>query len=233
MVPDYILSSQRCALFLSIKYHNLHPEYIHRRIAELKTDFKLRILLVLIDVEDNANTLLQLNKIAVVHSLTLILAWSEEEAARYLETYKAFDGKDATMIQKREQTNFVDQVADVLGTIRSVNKTDSAQLLSQFGSIKAIMAASVDELVLCPGVGEKKVRRMFEAFHKPFSSKRAKERKEKAEGENDDQSDNNAETETIPEAAENPTSSTDKQLDDTTNLNAETHNGTIPPAIKL
>ena len=233
MVPDYILSSQRCALFLSIKYHNLHPEYIHRRIAELKTDFKLRILLVLIDVEDNANTLLQLNKIAVVHSLTLILAWSEEEAARYLETYKAFDGKDATMIQKREQTNFVDQVADVLGTLRSVNKTDSAQLLSQFGSIKAIMAASVDELVLCPGVGEKKVRRMFEAFHKPFSSKRAKERKEKAEGENDDQSDNNAETETIPEAAENPTSSTDKQLDDTTNLNAETHNGTIPPAIKL
>lgn len=181
MVPDYILSSQRCALFLSIKYHNLYPEYIHRRIAELQTDFKLRILLVLIDVEDNANTLLHLNKLAVVHSLTLLLAWTEEEAARYLETYKAFDGKDASTIQKKEQTHFIDQVADVLGTIRSVNKTDSAQLLSQFTCLKAIMTASVDELVLCPGVGEKKVRRIHDAFHKPFSSQRAKQRKLEAQ----------------------------------------------------
>jgi DNA excision repair protein ERCC-1 len=232
MVPDYILSSQRCALFLSIKYHNLHPDYIHRRIAELKTDFKLRILLVLVDVEDNANALLQLNKIAVVHSLTLILAWTEEEAARYLETYKAFDGKDATMIQKKEQTNFVDQVADVLGTIRSVNKTDSAQLLSQFGSIKAVMAASVDELVLCPGVGEKKVRRMFEAFHKPFSSKRAKQRKEEAEKANDEHVDDDTETATIPEVTENSSLSTDKRLlDGTTNLSAEIGTGTMPPTV--
>jgi DNA excision repair protein ERCC-1 len=178
MIPDYILSSQRCALFLSIKYHTLFPDYIHRRIAELKSDFTLRILLVLIDVEDNANTLLHLNKTAVIHSFTLILAWTEEEAARYLETYKALDGKDASTIQKKEQTNFVDQMADVLGMIRSVNKTDSVQLLSQFGTLKAIMTASMDELVLCPGVGEKKVKRIYDAFHKPFSSKRAKQRKE-------------------------------------------------------
>jgi DNA excision repair protein ERCC-1 len=181
MVPDYILSAQRCALFLSIKYHTLYPKYIHRRIAELKDDFTLRILLVLVDVDDNANALLFLNKLAVTQNLTLILAWTEEEAARYLETYKAFDGKDASSIQKREQTNFVDQVADFLTTTRSVNKTDSAQLISQFGCLKSVMAASVDELSLCPGLGEKKVKRLYEAFHKPFSSKQAKRRREEAE----------------------------------------------------
>lgn len=180
MVPDYIMSSQRCALFLSMKYHALYPNYIHRRIAELKTDFKLRILMVLVDVDDNANVLLFLNRLAVIHNLTLILAWSEEEAARYLETYKAFDGKDASLIQKRVQTNFIDQVSDFLCTVRSVNQTDSGQLLSQFGSVKQIMAASEDELTLCPGLGEKKVKRLWEAFHKPFSSKRAKERKQEA-----------------------------------------------------
>ncbi len=183
MVPDYIMSSTRCALFLSCKYHSLYPNYIHRRIAELKTDFQLRVLLVLVDVEDNANSLLFLNKLAVTNNLTLILAWSEEEAARYLETYKAFDGKDASSIQRREQTNFVDQVADVLATAKSVNKNDSANLLSHFSSLKAVMAASMDELALCPGLGEKKVKRLFDAFHKPFSKQAAvKRKKEKVEG---------------------------------------------------
>ena len=88
MVPDYIFSPNRCALFLSCKYHNLHPKYIHRRISELRTDFDLRVLLCLVDIEDNASTLLALNKLCVINNMTLILAWSNEEAARYLEPLK-------------------------------------------------------------------------------------------------------------------------------------------------
>ncbi len=190
MVPDYVMSTSRCALFLSCKYHSLYPDYIHRRIAELKTDFVLRVLLVLVDVEDNSNTLNFLNKLAVFNNMTLILAWSEEEAARYLETYKAFDGKDASSIQRREQSNFVDQVSDFLCTARGVNKTDSASLLSQFGSLKAISAASVDELGILDGMGEVKVKRLHDALHKPFSSLRAKRRKEEAKDASDaDESD--------------------------------------------
>ena len=105
MVPDYIMSTTRCALFLSIKYHQLFPNYIHRRLGELSTDFTLRILLVMVDAKDNANPLLFLNKLAVTHNLTLILAWTEQEAARYLETFKALDGKDASLIQKRSTRN--------------------------------------------------------------------------------------------------------------------------------
>ena len=181
MVPDYIFSPNRCALFLSCKYHNLHPKYIHRRISELRTDFDLRVLLCLVDIEDNASTLLALNKLCVVNNMTLILAWSNEEAARYLETFKAYESKDASSIQRREQTNFSDQVADVLTAVRSVNKTDSAQLMSQFGTLRGLMAAPMDELSLCPGIGEKKVRRLYEAFHKPFSSVQARKRRKEKE----------------------------------------------------
>jgi len=46
IVPDYILGVTTCALFLSIRYHNLHPDYIHDRLKELKGAFDLRILLV-------------------------------------------------------------------------------------------------------------------------------------------------------------------------------------------
>lgn len=179
MVPDYIFGPTRCALFLSLRYHNLHPDYIHRRIAELKSDFTLRVLLCYVDIEDNASALLFLNDLCVQNNLTLILSWSEEEAARYIETLKAFDGTDTSAIEKRDHTSHLDQVAHALVSVRSVNKTDAGQLLNQFGCWKNIVGASVDELSICPGVGPKKVRRLYEAFHKPFSRESAKRRKQR------------------------------------------------------
>lgn len=181
IVPDYIFGPNRCALFLSFKYHNLNPNYIHRRIAELKNDFDLRVLLCLVDVDDNASILLHLNKTCVVNNLTLTLAWSEQEAARYLETFKAFEGKDASSIQKKKELSYSEQMTDVLGCVRSVNKTDSSQLISQFGNFKSLATASINELQSCPGIGEKKVRRLYDAFTKPFSSSLAKKRKEERE----------------------------------------------------
>ena len=182
MVPDYIMGTTRCALFLSCKYHALHPQYIYRRLAELKSDFTLRILLVLVDEANADTTLFHLNKLAVLHNMTLILAWSEEEAARYLETYQAFVGKDASLIQKKkaEARHFGDQVADVLSKA-STNKTDAAQLLSQFGTVKALAAASADELALVSGMGQVKVKRLHDAWHKPFSSRAAARRRKAKE----------------------------------------------------
>lgn len=127
------------------------------------------------DVEDNASILLFLNKLCCINNLTLILAWTEEEAARYLETFKAFEGKDASLIQKKKDMTFSEQVADTLGCIRSVNKTDAVTLLSQFGNIKNIMTASLEDIRQCPGIGEKKAKRLFDAFHKPFSSTQTKQ----------------------------------------------------------
>ena len=61
----------------------------------------------------------------------------------------------------------------------SVNQTDSSQLLTQFGSWKNMTQASIEELSVCPGIGVKKVRRLHEAFHRPFSKEFAKRRKER------------------------------------------------------
>lgn len=182
MVPDYIMSPTSCALFLSIKYHQLYPNYIHRRLGELESDFKVRILLVLVDVEDNAKIILQLNALSVRNNMTLILAWTEKEAARYLESYKALNRKDASIIQRKEAKNYVDQVAEFIIAAKPVNKTDSANLLYHFSNVQAIIAASKDELALCPGLGHIKVQRLHDAFHQPFSTHAAaKRRKRKLE----------------------------------------------------
>lgn len=168
MIPDYIMGPGCCALFLSLKYHSLYPDYIYERVTALKTYFDSRILLCLVDIDNCVATLLFLNKFAVINNLTLILAWSNEEAARYLETTKYFYGKDASSIRKKDQNDFIDQVCDILSSIHTINRTDSTQLMTQFGSLKDLILASMDELSLCPGIGEKKVRRLYEAFYKPF-----------------------------------------------------------------
>ena len=36
-------------LFFSVKYHLLHPDYIHKRLKDLGKNFELRILLLLAD----------------------------------------------------------------------------------------------------------------------------------------------------------------------------------------
>lgn len=48
MVPDYQMGKTTCALFLSLRYHNLNPDYIHERLKLLGKMYELRILLVLV-----------------------------------------------------------------------------------------------------------------------------------------------------------------------------------------
>ena len=49
---DFLLSEKTCALFLSLKYHLLHPDYLPRRLRELSTSQPQRLLLVLADAHE-------------------------------------------------------------------------------------------------------------------------------------------------------------------------------------
>ncbi|XP_067878106.1 DNA excision repair protein ERCC-1 isoform X2 [Heterodontus francisci] len=168
VVPDYVLGQTTCALYLSLRYHCLNQEYIHSRLKALGQAFALRILLVQVDVKDPHHELKELAKICLLADCTLILAWSCEEAGRYLETYKVFENKPSDILKERVESDFLSKVTDCLTTVKSVNKTDSLTLLSTFKSLRNVILASQEELSLCPGLGPQKARRLFEAFHEPF-----------------------------------------------------------------
>lgn len=196
MVPDYIMSPTTCGLFLSLKYHKLYPQYIHRRLAELGKDFKLRILLVYVDVDDNTTALFHLNVLGVRQQWTVILCWSELECARYLETYKTKAGTtDITCITKKAPTNVLERVTDFLVAghrgIGGVNKTDCTTLWSTFGTVSAMAQATADDFSVCPGLGPRKVQRLHAAFHQPFSThqtrNRQRQRRRQQQQEQDDQ----------------------------------------------
>ena len=70
IVPDYVLGASTAALFLSLRYHLLRPDYIHARLKELGRAYRLRVVLVCVDSEDAAAALAQVRlHIVTTHSL--------------------------------------------------------------------------------------------------------------------------------------------------------------------
>nr|GEX66212.1 DNA excision repair protein ERCC-1 [Tanacetum cinerariifolium] len=168
IVCDYMLGKNSCALYLSLRYHLLHPDYLYYRIRELGKDFKLRIVLCHVDVEDVVKPLLEVTRTALLHDCTLLCGWSLEECGRYLETIKVYENKPADLIQGQMDTDYLSRLSHALTSVRHVNKTDVVTLGSTFGSLSRIMDASMEDLARCPGIGERKVKRLYDTFHEPF-----------------------------------------------------------------
>ncbi|KAI8555772.1 hypothetical protein RHMOL_Rhmol05G0200500 [Rhododendron molle] len=168
VVCDYTLGLSTCALYLSLRYHLLHPDYLYYRIRELPKSFKLRVVLCHVDVEDVVKPLLEITKTALLHDCTLLCGWSLEECGRYLETIKVYENKPADIIQGQMDTDYLSRLNHALTTVRHVNKTDVVTLGSTFGTLSHIMDASMEDLARCPGIGERKVKRLYDTFHEPF-----------------------------------------------------------------
>uniref|UniRef100_A0ACD5TNC2 Uncharacterized protein n=1 Tax=Avena sativa TaxID=4498 RepID=A0ACD5TNC2_AVESA len=168
IVPDYVIGQSSCALYISLRYHLLHPDYLYYRIRELQKNFKVRVILCHIDIEDVVKPLHEVTRTSLLHDCTLLCGWSLEECGRYLETIKVFENKPADSIREHTDNDYLSRFTHALTSIRRVNKTDVITLGSSFGSLSRIMDASMEELARCPGIGERKVKRLYDTFHEPF-----------------------------------------------------------------
>ena len=117
--------------------------------------------------------------------------YSAAEVARYLEIYKSFERKPPDLIKERVDNSYMAHLTSALTSVRGVNKTDVTTLASNFGvsplpflpsipcandsphrtppqSFEKIVLASSDSLSLLPGLGDKKVKRLRDAFEGSF-----------------------------------------------------------------
>ncbi|EIN11327.1 DNA repair protein rad10 [Punctularia strigosozonata HHB-11173 SS5] len=168
ILSDYQVGRTTGVLFLSLKYHRLHPEYIHQRIERLGHSYSLRILLLMCDVSEHQEPIRELTKVCLINNITIIVAWSPEEAGMYLSTFKQFEHRPPDMIKERVDKDYFSVLRNSLTSISKVNKTDVETLRTSFGSFARIACASSDQLQKLPGFGQVKVRRIKDAFEKPF-----------------------------------------------------------------
>ncbi|PPQ63481.1 hypothetical protein CVT24_005138 [Panaeolus cyanescens] len=190
IVVDYQVGRTTGVLFLSLKYHRLHPEYIHSRIERLGRNYNLRILLVLCDITEHREPIRELTKVKIVPSIfivpqrktyrltyvqtclindiTIIVAFSFDEAGHYLATFKQFEFKPPNLIKERVDKDYHSMIRTTLTSIGRVNKTDVETLRINFGSLAEISKASPDQLQNLPGFGNVKIKNISNAFGKPF-----------------------------------------------------------------
>ncbi|PTB67197.1 DNA repair protein rad10 [Trichoderma citrinoviride] len=173
---DYVLGLTTCALFLSLKYHRLHPEYIYTRIRNLQGKYNLRILLTLVDIPNHEDSLRELSKTSVVNNVTVMLCWSAAEAARYLELYKSYENANFAAIRGQQSSNYADKLVDFVTVPRSLNKSDAVALVANFGSLKNAINAEPEQLSMINGWGGTKVKRWTDAVEEPFRARKAAKR---------------------------------------------------------
>lgn len=99
------------ALFLSLRYHSLFPGYIGPRLSALAAALPpqaLRVLIVVLDAHSGSagpgpeteEPLKSLAKSCIGSGITLLLAWSDQEAATVLETLKGLESKPPDIIRE-------------------------------------------------------------------------------------------------------------------------------------
>ncbi|KAI0483615.1 restriction endonuclease type II-like protein [Xylaria cf. heliscus] len=173
---DYGLGLTTCALFLSLKYHRLHPEYIYTRIRNLQGKYNLRILLTMVDIPNHEDSLRELSKTSLINNVTIILCWSAAEAARYLELYKSYEHAGFSAIKGQQATSYAEKLAEFITVPRGINKADAISLVSNFGSIRNAVNADPEQVAIIGGWGEKKVKRWCSVVEEPFRVQKAKRR---------------------------------------------------------
>ncbi|CAG7560225.1 unnamed protein product [Fusarium equiseti] len=173
---DYVLGLGTCALFLSLKYHRLHPEYIYTRIRNLQGKYNLRILLTMVDIPNHEASLKELSKTSLINNVTLILCWSAAEAARYIELYKSYENATFGAIKGQQPSSYGEKLVEFVTVPRSLNKSDAVAVVSNFGSLRNAINADAEQLGMLNGWGGIKVKKWVNAVDEPFRVKKAAKR---------------------------------------------------------
>ena len=79
-----------------------------------------------------------------------------QECARYLETYKVYETKNADSILGRTDEDYLSRLNAAFTSVRGVNKTDVLTLATSFKTAAGMMQASMEDMTACPGIGPTK-----------------------------------------------------------------------------
>lgn len=109
-------------LYLSLKYFNYRPKYIETRVSEIpRNSFRVLILLVLVDQSNADIAARNLSILCTKLDLSLVMAFNQNEAAKYLETLKIFAKKGPEILKPTFEES--ERISKFLSVSKSVNST--------------------------------------------------------------------------------------------------------------
>lgn len=130
----------------------------------------------MVDIPNHEDALRELSKTSLVSNVTVILAWSAAEAARYLELYKSYEHAGFDAIRGQQVSGYAERLVEFVTVPRNINKADAVSLVSAFGSLRHAVNAGPDQVGVVSGWGERKVKAWCKAVNEPFRVAKAKRR---------------------------------------------------------
>ncbi|PIC50525.1 hypothetical protein B9Z55_001392 [Caenorhabditis nigoni] len=175
--PDFECGPTFGVVYLSFKYHKQHPEYVYTRInGKAENRYRNKVLLGYCNMEEPRHVLRELNMICFREAWTLVVVYTVEEAAEYIELFKTTqkkeitikkktidDGGDSSMSDERRRNR--ETAIGFLTAARSITKTDADRLLYHFGTLQEISTAPETAISACPGVGPIKAKNLHSFLH--------------------------------------------------------------------
>ncbi|KAJ1613055.1 ERCC1 excision repair 1 [Cryptosporidium canis] len=171
IVPDFMVGKYDAVIFISIRYHKLHNQYLRKRAESLQKNYKIRVLLCLVDAPPSGvidAAILEITDICFDFNLTLFLAWSHKEAGQILQTLKSHENSSCENIRGGLSMDQFSRIRDALCSLPRINKADSENLLKHYGSISKIASASEEELSSIQGIGPIKAKVISDIFSTEF-----------------------------------------------------------------
>jgi len=134
-------------------------------IYDLKSSKKK---LIFLRQTEHRDAIRELTKICLINNVTVLVAFSFEEAGHYLSTLKQFEHRPPDMIKERVDKDYTAILQTALTSISKVNKTDVETLRTSFSSFANISRATQEQLRSLPGFGQVKVKNVKNTFGKPL-----------------------------------------------------------------
>jgi DNA excision repair protein ERCC-1 len=165
-VADYTIGKDLAVLFLTLKYHRQHPDYLGERLRDFRGSFPVRLLLFLVNDENPDRVISRLTSVAMANNMNLILAFTYEEAARWLLTlYNTQDaGVDDLRAMNESHTETATEALHAIG----LSRREAEAMLRAFPTVAELLLAPRDALVKAAAVSEKKVDLLIEMITKPM-----------------------------------------------------------------
>ena len=166
VTADYTIGKDLAVLFLSLKWHRQHPEYIGNRIKAFKGGYTTRVLLLIVNVPDPDANIARLTVVANANAMNLVLAFDYEEAARWLMAFYKSQDSSVDALKASNETN-PEIAVDVLNAL-GASKREAELVISNYPTLADALLASPGSLASCTGMSESKAESLAEAVAAPF-----------------------------------------------------------------
>jgi DNA excision repair protein ERCC-1 len=165
-VADFTIGKDLAVLFLTLKYHRQHPDYLSERLIEFRGSFSVRLLLFLVNDENPDRIISRMTSVMFANNMNLILAFTYEEAARWLLTL--YNTQDSGVYDLRA-TNET-QLETATDTFHAINlsKREAEGLLKGFPTVADVLLAPREEIARAGVISEQKTDTLLTVITDPL-----------------------------------------------------------------